>query len=153
MCEMKFIIHSPHSMVQYSQISTVQLLKFGNGWVISSHTFFLALCTPEFHGSGGHNKCKYLQDRASFHWSRAWQIVLIFKHQSFANSWWLFFFCFFVFVLFFEIMKMWSHFVSFLNNEMSQVLEFLFIKSVCWLLMTWGGVLFDLPVNQTSVQN
>ena len=33
----------------------------------------------KIHGSGGHNKCNCLQDRANFHRSWAWQIVLIFK--------------------------------------------------------------------------
>ena len=31
----------------------------------------------KFHGSGGHSKRNCLQDRANFHRSRAWQIVLI----------------------------------------------------------------------------
>ena len=31
----------------------------------------------KFHGSGGHNKRNYLQHRANFHRSRAWQIIII----------------------------------------------------------------------------
>ena len=35
----------------------------------------------KFQGSGGHSKCNYSQDRANFHRSRAWQIVLNFNTE------------------------------------------------------------------------
>ena len=35
--------------------------------------------TGKFHGSGRPSKCNCLQDRANFHRSRAWRIVLIFN--------------------------------------------------------------------------
>ena len=40
----------------------------------------------KFHGSSGHSKCNSLQNRASFHRSLAWQIVLIFTLDSYSNS-------------------------------------------------------------------
>ena len=36
----------------------------------------------KLHGSGGHSKCNYLQDRANFHRFRAWQTVLIVARLS-----------------------------------------------------------------------
>ena len=37
--------------------------------------------SDNFHGSGGHDKRNYLQDRAHFHRSWTWQIVLIFNTE------------------------------------------------------------------------
>ena len=40
----------------------------------------LSVAVPgKLHGSGGHSKSNCLQDRANFHRSRAWQIVIIFN--------------------------------------------------------------------------
>ena len=40
----------------------------------------------KFHGSDGHSKRNYLQDRANFHTSEAWQIVPIFNTAIVSNN-------------------------------------------------------------------
>ena len=39
----------------------------------------------KFHGSGRHTRRNSLRDQANFHWSQAWQIVLIFTTAYIEN--------------------------------------------------------------------